>query len=179
MKKNWRSHLALSMRGFQNATLTFFSFLPGHPISVSVAGVAGLPSSQPLNIRATQESVSAFSLHSLNSIPDGYLGPKFKISNDTQISISSPNLSCAPRLIHPTGTGNSHPKCSPPKPENGSPHLTGPFTPISPILVSGEHSPSRSGHFDCFLSHPIFCRLYSQHINLLLPPWPKPLSPAS
>ena len=64
MKKNWGSYLALSMLGFQNATLMFFSFLPGYPISVSVAGVAGLPSSQPLNIRATQESVSAFSTFS-------------------------------------------------------------------------------------------------------------------
>ena len=39
MKKNWGSYLALSMLGFQNATLMFFSFLPGYPISVSVAGV--------------------------------------------------------------------------------------------------------------------------------------------
>lgn len=97
MKRNWGSYLAPSMLGFQNARLMFFSFLRSYPISVSVAGVAGLPSSQPLNIRATQESVSAFSLHSLNSIPDGYLGPKFKISNDTQIFISSPNQSCAPQ----------------------------------------------------------------------------------
>ena len=93
MKRNWGSYLALSMLGFQNATLMFIFFLPGYPISVSVAG---LPSSQPLNIRATQGSVSVSSLHSLNSIPDGYLGPKFKISNDSQISFSSPNISCAP-----------------------------------------------------------------------------------
>ena len=68
-----------------------------------------------------------------------------------------------PRLTHPTGTGNSHPEYSPPKPENGSPHLTGPFTPISPILVNGEHSPSRSGHFDCIL-------LYGYNITYLTSP---------
>ena len=44
--------------------LRFFSFLPGSPTSVSVAGP---PCLQALNVRATQESVPVFSLYPLSA----------------------------------------------------------------------------------------------------------------